>query len=179
MMNMKNKIIIYYSLVAILWGCSITSQKKEINQIVEKSIKVDSTTDSNLQIGMREAHFFDQLVNSEFIEIEKTSSDFCLPIENARRIIIQGDSCIILELMEPQRLKIQRLEKTNEKIKIIFKENDWHYDATLIDEDRQLYKWEYIYDDSIWEDVSYYVINKKFVNKLKKGSPSNMPNLSN
>lgn len=101
------------------------------------------------------------LVNTEWYEVQKTKSGFVFVCDdNQRKITIDSHNSISLILYEKNSYPITKIVKTKSGYELNFKNVSWKYKFKWIDKDKGIAKWEYLFNGVIDKNFSYYTVLK-------------------
>ena len=108
------------------------------------------------------------LINTEWVEIEKIGDDFQISCSDWVRKIVINKNEITLDLMEPTKYMVSKIEEIENGFKIFISNVTWYYLFTFIDKENEICKFDYIYENEVEESFSYYAVSKYKLSNIKK-----------
>ena len=108
------------------------------------------------------------LINTEWVEIEKIDDNFQISCSDWVRKIVINKNEITLDLMEPTKYKVSKIEEIENGFKIFISNVTWYYLFTFIDKENEICKFDYIYENEVEESFSYYAVSKSKLSNIKK-----------
>ena len=109
-----------------------------------------------------------ELKNKTFISIFNKGNKFYYPCgeETYFTKIITQDNDLSIDLMEKEYLFIEKIDVMEKGYKIYFIERNFYYKVTVLN--GEILKWEYVHNNVVNEDFTYYVIDADNIQELPK-----------
>ena len=141
-------------LVMLIFSC-----KKEIKS---------ETADVTFKKEKKESiSILNNILDKNLITIVNQNNEFKLSCAKSSNKVKLTKNALYVEIVEPINYEVEKIEKSNLGFKVYFKDEDFFYDVSLIDKDKEVYYWKNLSsrNKGIDKNYSFYTVEE---NKLSK-----------
>lgn len=153
-------------LTAIILVTLNLSCKNEVNSA--KIIK-SATSNTVLKKGdKKNITILNNILDKNLITIINQSNEFKLSCAKKNNKVKLTKETLYVEIVEPINYEVEKIEKSNLGFKVYFKDEDFFYDVSIIDKDREVYYWKNLStkNGQVDDDYSFYTIEEHKLSKI-------------